>query len=72
VDDKEVRFKFKNYDHNIIVAKENVSDFLYEKAIALLELDDKAAIREAHSDLSYIERINPNYEQNKSAYGRSP
>ncbi|WP_240507434.1 hypothetical protein [Winogradskyella aurantia] len=66
VDEKEVRFKFKNYDHNIIVAKENVSDFLYEKAIALLELDDKVAIREAHSDLSYIERVNPNYEQTRA------
>jgi hypothetical protein len=65
VDGKEVPFKFRNYDHQILVAKDKASDHLYEKAIAMLEYDDKPTIRDAYNTLEYIERINPNYENTR-------
>ncbi|MBT8244377.1 MAG: hypothetical protein HKP48_08480 [Winogradskyella sp.] len=65
VNGREVFFKQKNYNTEISEARENVSDYFYEKGIALLEVDDKFQIREAHSILSYIEDINPNYENTR-------
>ncbi|GAA4238809.1 hypothetical protein GCM10022291_30690 [Postechiella marina] len=62
IDGKNVPFKFNNYSNNIVEAKENVSDYMYEKGISLLESDDKVTIREAYSVLEYLQHINPNYE----------
>ena len=38
---------------------------LYEKGLNLLESDDKQTIRQAYSELSYLERISPNYENTR-------
>lgn len=65
VDGKEIGFKFKNYDSQILSAKDKASDHLYEQAIAMLEYEDKPTIREAYTTLDYIERINPNYEDTR-------
>lgn len=65
VNGREVFFGFKNYSSNIAAARENVSDYYYEKSIALLEGDDKFQIREAYNTLAYIEKINPNYENTR-------
>ena len=65
VNGREVFFGFKNYGSNIAAARENVSDYYYEKSIALLEGDDKFQIREAYNTLAYIEKINPNYENTR-------
>ncbi|MDO5972043.1 hypothetical protein Q4Q35_19760 [Flavivirga aquimarina] len=62
VNGKEIRFKFTDYSTDIVQSRESVSDYYYEKGLALLELNDKEQIREAYSVLSYIEAINPNYE----------
>jgi len=66
VNGRKAKFHFKNYNSNIQVSKENLSDHLYENAIALLENDDKVTIREAYADLKYLERINPNYETTRA------
>ncbi|GAA3630415.1 hypothetical protein [Flavivirga jejuensis] len=65
VDGKNIPFKFSDYSNDIVQSRENVSDFLYEKGLDLLELEDKTKIREAYGVLSYIESINPNYEHTR-------
>ena len=65
VNGREVFFKSKDYNTDISLARENVSDHYYEKGIDLLEGDDKSQIREAYATLAYIEKINPNYEKTR-------
>lgn len=65
VDGKNIPFKFNNYSNDILVAKENVSNYLYEKSIDLLESDNKATIRDAYNTLDYLDHINPNYEDTR-------
>lgn len=65
VNGKSIPFKFTNYTNDIVTAKENVSDYMYEKGIDLLESDDKRTIREAYNILDYLQRINPNYENTR-------
>ena len=65
INGREVFFDFENYSQDIADARENVSDYYYEKGIALLEVDDKLQIREAYNTLAYIEKINPNYERTR-------
>jgi len=62
---REIKFKFVDYTQNILAAREDVSDFKYERSLELLESDDKYLIREAYNELAYIERINPNYEDTR-------
>ena len=62
VNGKNIPFKFNDYSNDIVQSRETVSDYLYEKGLDLLELEDKIQIREAYNVLSYIEAINPNYE----------
>ena len=61
VNGKNIPFTFNNYSNDIINSKTQLADYLYEKGIDLLESDDKHIIRQAHSELSYLERISPNY-----------
>lgn len=65
VDGKNIPFNFNDYSNEIILAKNNVSDYLYEKGLSQLESDNKKVIREAHDTLSYLEHINPNYENTR-------
>lgn len=65
VNGKNIKFDFNNYSDHIISAKTQLANYLYEKGIDLLESDDKQIIREAHSELSYLERISPNYENTR-------
>ena len=62
VNGKTVKFKFNDYSNSILEYREKTSDYLYDKGIKLLDSDDKRIIREAYDTFSYIERINPNYE----------
>ncbi len=66
VNGKKIRFKFNDYSDDIIKSRNKVSDYLYEKGLNLLELDDKFQIREAYDTFRYIESINPNYELTRS------
>ena len=62
---REIKFKFVDYTENILAAREEVSNYKYEQSLELLETEDKALIRQAYSELAYIERINPNYEDTR-------
>jgi hypothetical protein len=66
VNGKNISFKFNNYSDAILNAKEDLSDYIYEKGLKLLESDNKALIREAYNTLEYLERINPNYEETRA------
>ncbi|GAA4951249.1 hypothetical protein GCM10023314_25760 [Algibacter agarivorans] len=65
VNGKNIPFTFNDYSNDIISSKTQLADYLYEKGIDLLESDDKHIIRQAHSELSYLERISPNYENTR-------
>ena len=65
VNGKNIRFTFNDYSNDIIGSKTQLADYLYEKGLNLLESDDKQTIRQAYSELSYLERISPNYENTR-------
>ncbi|WP_303317882.1 hypothetical protein Q4Q34_18395 [Flavivirga abyssicola] len=62
INGRNVSFNFSDYSNDIVQSRETVSNYLYEKGLDLLELEDKAQIREAYNVLNYVESINPNYE----------
>lgn len=62
VNGKLITFQFNDYSSDIVSARADVSNHFYNKADALLKSNDKYAAREAHSHLSYIENINPNFK----------
>lgn len=65
VNGKNINFDFNNYSNDIVTARNTLADYLYEKGIDLLESDDKRVIREVYSELSYLDRISPNYEDTR-------
>lgn len=65
VNGKTVKFKFNDYNNSIIDYREKTSDYLYDKGLKQLESDDKRIIRDAYDTFSYIEHINPNYEDTR-------
>ena len=65
VDGKEITLNFNNYSSEIAAARDNVSNYIYEKSIDLLESDNKLTIREAYNELRYLDNINPNYEDTR-------
>lgn len=62
---KQVVFNFSNYSDEIAASRDDLSNFLYEKSLDLLESNNKLFIRQAFSELSYLEQINPNYEDTR-------
>jgi hypothetical protein len=65
INGKEVILNFNDYSSEIAVSREKVSDYTYEKGLALLESDNKSSIREAYNELRYLDNINPNYENTR-------
>ena len=59
---RKAQFNFKNYDEALIAAKVNLSEFLYNNALTLLETANyKTEYRTAYDNLNYLEELNPNY-----------
>ncbi len=63
---KIVNLKFHDYGDDLITARHNVSDYLYDKGLALLEMENKSSMRQAYDIYRYIDRINPNFEDTRS------
>jgi hypothetical protein len=61
-ENREAAFQFTNYDDEIIANKNEMSNYLYSKAQKLFDADNKLDYRAAHNDLSYIEKVNPNFK----------
>ncbi|MBD0849167.1 hypothetical protein [Maribacter arenosus] len=66
-ENRNAKFSFANYDNNIISAKEELSSYLYDNAVNLLNTaSNKWDYRESFDDFVYLNEINPNYADSKS------
>jgi hypothetical protein len=62
-ENRNAQFNFKNYDDDLIAAKSNLSDYLYNQATTLLKKANyKIDFRNAYNNLKYLEELNPNYK----------
>lgn len=59
---RDADFLFSNYNAEIAKSKEELTEYLYFNASRLLALNQKEAARNAYDDLTYLNRINPNYK----------
>ncbi|MDO9260361.1 MAG: hypothetical protein Q7U08_00260 [Flavobacteriaceae bacterium] len=59
---RNARFSFKDYTDELVDAKNRLSHYLYQNAIRLLTTQNKLDAQTAHQDLTYLNRINPNYK----------
>ncbi|SDL44277.1 hypothetical protein [Kriegella aquimaris] len=65
-ENRRAQFNFKNYDDNIISAKQELSNYLYTNATSLLtNATHKQDYRKAYEDFKYLEKINPGYSNTK-------
>ncbi len=55
-------FPFENYNEPIVESKNNLSGYLYSNAKSLLLTSDKMNFRKAYDDLTYLNKITPNYK----------
>ncbi|UOB17633.1 hypothetical protein [Abyssalbus ytuae] len=63
---RQARFNFQNYSNEIIIVKNNLSQYLYDNAGNLLKNSrNKSDYRKAYEDLSYLDEINPDYKDVK-------
>ena len=59
-------FSLRNYDNDILVAKTDLSNYLYGNATTLLQnATYKRDYRQAYEDFRYLEEINPGYSDTK-------
>ncbi|MFC4096981.1 hypothetical protein [Euzebyella saccharophila] len=62
-ENRKARFIFKDYQDDIIDSKDDLAEFLYENASSLLlEANSKQDYRKAYDDFTYLEEINPGYD----------
>ncbi|MBC2840742.1 hypothetical protein [Robiginitalea sp. SC105] len=61
-ENRDARFKFGNYDREILATKDDLSEYLYTNASRLLsDARTKFDFRQAYDDFRYLEEINPGY-----------
>lgn len=63
---KNAQFKFNNLSNDLITSKNNLSEHLYNQAVAGLNTTDKNSLRNVYYNLEYLEGINPNYKDVRS------
>lgn len=62
-ENREAKFKFSNFDNEIIEAKNQLSQYLYNNASGLLaNAMNKNDYRRAYDDFKYLDEINPNFK----------
>lgn len=66
INGKTLNLKFNDYTAEIVDYRYKTSDYLIDQGIALLDSENKYNARKAYDIFSYIERINPNFEENRS------
>lgn len=66
INGKTLNLKFNDYTSEIVDYRYKTSDYLIDEGITLLDSEDKYSARKAHAIFSYIERINPNFEDTRS------
>lgn len=66
INGKNLNLKFNDYSSEIVDYRYKTSDYLIGQGISLLDSNDKYDARLAYDIFSYIERINPNFEETRS------
>lgn len=65
-EDRNARFSFTNYDNDILVAKDNLSDYLYNNASELLQnAKYKEDYRNAYRDFEYLNELSPGFADSR-------
>lgn len=61
---RDATFEMRNYDNDILIAKEKFSAYLYSEALIIYNQgqQDKYKYRVAYDDLQSLDRIHPNYK----------
>jgi len=59
-------FNFKNYSNELIQSKNAFSEYIYGKSKDRFNSNNKYDFRAIYDDLSYLERINPNYKDTQN------
>lgn len=62
---KNMQLDFTDYTDAIVDARHKVSDYAYNKNLALLDSHNKQDLKEAYRTFQYIDRINPNYRDTR-------
>lgn len=71
VDGKNIQFQFLELGEEIALSRDKLSSHLYSRAQALLKDGQKSEARQAYRDLSYLNRINPNYSNTQDLLKRA-
>jgi hypothetical protein len=66
INGRNLDLKFNDYTSEIVDYRYKTSDYLIGQGITLLDSEDKYNARKAYDIFSYIERINPNFEETRS------
>jgi len=66
INGKNLNLNFNDYSSEIVEYRYKTSDYLIDEGITLLDSEDKYNAREAYKLFTYIERINPNFEETRS------
>jgi len=59
---RNITFDFVDYTDQINASKATLSDYLYSKALKLLNSNTRDNARKAYSDLNYLNDVNPNFK----------
>lgn len=68
---KNAIFNFEDYSTNIIESKKKLTAYLYQKAVNLLQSDDKEDFRNAFYEFEFINKLNPNYKDVNSLMNKA-
>ena len=66
INGKTLNLKFNDYSTEIVDFRYKTSDYLIDQGLTLLDSEDKYNARKAYDIFSYIEHINPNFEETRS------
>ena len=66
INGKKITFDFNDYASEIVDYRYKTSEYLIDEGITLLDSEDKYKARKAYGIFSYIESINPNFEETRS------
>lgn len=59
---KPLYLEFKDYSQVIAKSRTEVSDYMYNSGISLMNSNDKFDVKEAYATFQYVDRINPKYK----------
>ena len=62
---REAKFKMKDYSSEIISSKNKLTELLYANVKSLLNSNNKYDYRKAYDELTYVEKISPNYKDTR-------